>query len=106
MLGAPVHARATQLECNFAEKDLGVLVDTKLNMSQQCALATEKVNSILGCIRQSITSRSKEVILPLYSSLVGLQLKCCVQFTSPPSPPSTTETWTYWKESNVGPLGL
>ena len=56
---------ATELESSSAEKDLGVLADTKLNASQQCALATKKTKSVLGCIKQSITSRSKEVILPL-----------------------------------------
>lgn len=44
----------TQLGSRLTEKDLGVLVATKLNISQQCALATKKAKSRLGCIRQSI----------------------------------------------------
>ncbi|GAB0186244.1 mitochondrial enolase superfamily member 1 [Grus japonensis] len=61
---------ADQLEMSFAEKDLGLLVDTKLSMRQQCALVAKKANSILGCITKSIASRLKEVILPLCSALV------------------------------------
>ena len=52
------------------------------NMSQKCVLAFQKANHILGCMKRSVTSRSREVILPVYSALRRLHLEYCIQFQS------------------------
>lgn len=60
---------ATHVGSSFEEKDLGIPVDTKLTMNQQCALAVKKESGFLDCIR-SVDSRLRELVLTPFSALV------------------------------------
>lgn len=42
---------------SLAEKDQGILVKYKLNVSQHCALLAKKANSVLSCLRKCTASR-------------------------------------------------
>jgi len=58
---------------------LGILVD----MSWQCACATQEASSILGCIKRAVASRTREVVLPVYFALVKPHVEYCIQLWDP-----------------------
>jgi len=71
------------IESSPAEKDSGLLAAEKLDMGHQRVLAVQKANNILGCTKRIMSSRSREAILPLCSTLVRPHLESCIQLWSP-----------------------
>ncbi|GAB0181729.1 mitochondrial enolase superfamily member 1 [Grus japonensis] len=82
------------LESSFVEKKLGVLLDNKVTLSQQCSLVAKKADSLLGCCQQVEEGPPSPLLNPS-----GTHLECCA--TSELR--STRKIWTYWIASSEGP---
>ncbi len=66
-----------KLESIHCVKDLGVTIVSKLKFSQQCKEAASKANRMLGFIKRNFAFKNKDIILPLYNSLVRPHLRVC-----------------------------
>ena len=69
-----------RMENSRAERDLGILVDGRLDTNKQCVLTAQKANHILGCIKVSMASKVREVTF--CSVLVRPHLEYCIQMWS------------------------
>ena len=65
------------------EKDLGVTINAKMRVSEQCRIAASKGNQVLVMIRGNITYKEKSLIVPLYKAIVRPHLEYCIQAWNP-----------------------
>uniref|UniRef100_A0A8C5WIF2 Reverse transcriptase domain-containing protein n=1 Tax=Leptobrachium leishanense TaxID=445787 RepID=A0A8C5WIF2_9ANUR len=70
--------------------DLGVIIREDLRVSSQCNRAAGNAGRMLGnagrmlgCVGRGISSRKREVLMPLYRALVRPHLEYCVQYWRP-----------------------
>ena len=73
----------TTLGRSYNVRDLGVQVNRDLRPREQCIIARNKANKILGFISRCVANRSSEIILRLYFALVRPHLDYAAQFWSP-----------------------
>ena len=72
-MGDAVLVRTTQ------EKDLGVTFSADMKFSEQCGIAASKGNQILGLIRRTNMYKEKQLIVPLYKTIIIPHLEYCIQ---------------------------
>src|SRR6267154_1675724 len=65
------------------EKDLGVIVQNNLKVSEQCSKVVKTANRVLGMISRTFQNKSKEIIIRLHKSLVRPHFEYCVQVWHP-----------------------
>ena len=74
---------AVNLEETVEERDLGVLIDNKLNFGKHIQTIVTRANRVLGMIRIAFACMNKEMFLNIYTALVRPLLEYCVQVWSP-----------------------
>ena len=79
----PYEMHNTVLQKTSKEKDLGVTISADWKVSEQCGIAARKGNQLLGMIKRNITYREKNLIIPLYKSIVRPHLEYCIQAWRP-----------------------
>ena len=68
-----------KLEAIVDECDLSIVMQHNLKVSKQCAKVDGTASQVLGTIYRTFTCKSRDIILPLYKSVVRLHLEYCVQ---------------------------
>ena len=58
------------LNTTAKEKDIGVIIQADMKVSEQCGIAARKGNRLLGMISRNITYREKKLMVPLYKAIV------------------------------------
>ena len=62
---------------------LGLTISADMEVSEQCGIAAAKGNQIIGLIRRNIVYKEKELIIPLYKTIVKPHLEYCIQAWRP-----------------------
>ena len=71
------------LEAIDVERDLGILLQKDLKVSNQCTKVVRTANRVLGMIYRTFTSRTQDIVLKLYKSLVRPHLEYAIQAWRP-----------------------
>lgn len=81
-----IHCNRSQdacLESKFAGKDLGVLVDNRLNRTQKCAFVVKKVTSVLGQVHAGQLTDWRKWLFPTIQLLWERYMENCVEHWTP-----------------------
>ena len=72
-----------QLPTTDQQRDLGIITTKNLKWQKQTEKSCKIANRVLGFIARNFRYKNKQLILPLYKSLVRPHLEHAVQFWSP-----------------------
>ncbi len=72
-----------KLESIHCVKNIGVMITSNLKFSELCKEVACKANRMLGSINRNFSFKNKDIILPMYISIVRTHLEHAMQFWSP-----------------------